>query len=45
MGIRINEETLEKELEIIGLSHEDLNNPKVLSKRLQKHTENYKKYN
>lgn len=35
----------DQELEVIGLSYEDLNNTKVLSKRLQKHTENYRKYN
>lgn len=29
----------DEELEILGLSKEDLNNPKVLSKRLQKHNE------
>lgn len=35
----------EKELDVIGLSYEELNNAKVLSKRLQNHSENYRKYN
>lgn len=35
----------EDEIEILGFSKEDLENPKVLSKRLQKHDEFYRKYN
>lgn len=35
----------EQELEILGLTKEDLESPKVLSKRLQKHDEFYRKYN
>ena len=35
----------QEELEVLGLSREKLNDTKVLAKRLQRHNENYRKYN
>ena len=35
----------QEELEVLGLSREALNDTKVLAKRLQRHNENYRKYN